>query len=337
MTWMSTPYVKAGIELDRIAVEGIKATGHHGVFEAEREFGQVFVVDVVVHVSTRGAAYRDDISKTVDYGVLANGVVAVITGEPVELVETLAERIAHTVLEMERVECVDVRVHKPHAPIEVEFGDVSVTVRRDLRSGGLWADKRIGSSAGMPDDPLDFSGAAPVRDMFDQRPLKPVPALLALGGNLGEVEQTFVDALHALDRISGIHVLTTSPLVRTAAVGGPEQPDYLNAVVRVETMLSPRELLAACQGIEIVFGREREVVNGPRTLDIDVIDFDGLEGTTKDLTLPHPRAKERSFVLVPWARMEPLAVLPGLGPIEVAAHDLAIDVSIVAEPWPPRQ
>lgn len=334
MTWMSSPYIRAGIELDRLVVEGISATAYHGVYDAEREYGQVFIADVVAHVSTRSAAARDDLDSTVNYAVIAERVSQVLEGEPLNLIETVAERAALAVLDLDGVYCVDVRLHKPQAPVGVPVTDVSVIVRRDLRTGGLWADKRIGSSAGMPDDPLDFGGKAPVRDVFDQRPLKPVPAVLALGGNIGDVEQTLRAAVHDLHRIPGIQVVATSPLVRSAPAGGPPQPDYLNAVVRVMTALSPRELLGAAQGIEIVHDRERTVANGPRTLDIDLIDFDGAEASSSDLTLPHPRARERSFVLVPWAAMEPDAVLPGLGSVAQAAAGLAAQVAVVAHPWP---
>lgn len=336
MTWTSSPYVKAGIELDRIAIEGIRASGRHGVLPEERERDQPFIADVIVHLNTRDAARHDDLSRTVNYAEVAQRAMSVLTGPSVDLVETLAERIALSVLDLDGIECVDVRVHKPEAPIPVPFADVSVTVRRDLRAGDMWADKRVGSSAGMPHDPLKY-GESEARDIFDVRPLQPVPALLAIGGNLGEVENTLVDAVYALSRIPGIHVEATSPLVSSAPAGGPPQPDYLNAVVRISTALTPRELLAACHGIEMVHGRERGVENGPRTLDIDIIDVNGIEGVSPDLTLPHPRAAQRGFVLVPWARMEPQAVLPGLGPIADAAAALASTVTVRAELWPGRR
>jgi len=334
MTWTSTPYMRAGIELDRIAVDGIRVSGHHGVFESERESGQLFLADVVAHVSTRSAAATDELSKTVNYSDMADRVAAVLGGSPSSLIEAVAERAAAAVLEMDGVYCVDVRIHKPQAPLHVEFKDVTVTIRRDVRTGGLAADKRIGSSAGMSDDPLDLGSWPPMRDQFDTRPMKAVPVLVALGGNLGPVEQTLRDALDALVRLQGVEVVSTSPLVSSKAVGGPPQPDFLNAVVRVQTILSPREFLGACQGIEMVHGRERHEPNGPRTLDIDIIDFDGAEGSETDITLPHPRARERAFVLVPWAHMEPHAVLPGLGPIAPAAAALSASVAVVADPWP---
>jgi dihydroneopterin aldolase/2-amino-4-hydroxy-6-hydroxymethyldihydropteridine diphosphokinase len=336
MTWTSSPYDKAGIELDRITVEGIRAAGRHGVLPEEREKEQPFIADVVVHLNTRDAGRHDDLTRTVNYAEVAQLAAAVLSGPSVELIETLADRIALSVLELSGVECVDVRVHKPEAPIPVPFSDVTVTIRRDLRSGDVWADKRVGSSAGMPHDPLKY-GESEEGDIFDVRPLQPVPALLALGGNLGEVESTLVDAVYALSRIPGIHVEATSPLVSSAPAGGPPQPDYLNAVVRITTALTPRELLAACHGIEMVHGRERGIENGPRTLDIDIIDVNGIEGVSPDLTLPHPRAAQRGFVLVPWARMEPNAVLPGVGPIADAAAALASTVTLRADPWPGRR
>ncbi|MCB2413352.1 2-amino-4-hydroxy-6-hydroxymethyldihydropteridine diphosphokinase [Demequina sp. TTPB684] len=334
MTWMSTPYMRSGVELDRLAIEGIRVNGYHGVLDSERETGQVFKADVVAHVSTRAAALNDDLARTVNYSTIADRAAEVLGGEPAELIETVAERIALAVLEMDGVYCVDVRVHKPQAPLHVEFKDVSVTIRRDLRTGGLWADKRIGSSAGMPDDPLAFDSQPPVFDQFDQRPVRPVPVLLAIGGNVGDVEQTLRQAVGELDRIPGNTVRGTSALVKSAPAGGPPQPDYLNAVVRLETEMSPRELLGACQGLEIAHDRERTEVNGPRTLDIDIIDFDGAVGETDDLTLPHPRAHERGFVVVPWAHMEPDAQLPGVGSVAQLARRLAASVALVADPWP---
>jgi dihydroneopterin aldolase/2-amino-4-hydroxy-6-hydroxymethyldihydropteridine diphosphokinase len=187
----------------------------------------------------------------------------------------------------------------------------------------------------MSDDPL----LAPAfsRDAFDERPLQPVQVWIALGGNLGAVDSTMRAAVRELDRISGIHVLATSPLVKSAAVGGPPQPDYFNAVVLLETALAPREFLAACQGIEVVHGRERTVENGPRTLDVDVIAYADVVGETRDLVLPHPRAHERAFVLVPLAAVDADAVLPGDngGPVSELLGNVDVEsVEIVVTPWP---
>ena len=333
MTFEVRPYTRWGVELDQIAIHGIRVQGHHGVLRTERETGQVFLADVVVHVQTRAAAAGDDLARTVNYSDLADKVADVLGGDPAELLETVAEHIAKAALSFDGVDCVDVRVHKPQAPLHVEFGDVTVTIRRDARTADFDAGKRIGSAAGLPDDPLDPDAVPHVRDAFDERPLQPVPALLALGGNLGDVQSTLRDAIHQLDRISGIEVRSTSPLVRSRPQGGPDQPDYLNAVIRVHTALSARELLGACHGIEVLHGRQRTVVNGARTLDIDIIDFNSLEGETADLVLPHPRAKDRAFVLAPWAAMEPGATFAGIGRVADAAQALPEEVTIVANAW----
>lgn len=141
------------------------------------------------------------------------------------------------------------------------------------------------------------------------RPLSDHRAVLALGSNLGESESTIERAVVDL-REAGVRILRVSPLYRTAPVGGPEgQPDYVNAVIEVSTELSPYELLKLCNAVEAAHHRERLVRWGPRTLDIDVIDYDGVISEDPVLTLPHPRAQERAFVLVPWAQMDPQARL----------------------------
>ena len=115
---------------DRITIRGIRGTGHHGVFDYERADGQPFVVDVTLSLDTSAAGRSDVLARTVDYGDVANQVHAVIVGEPVDLIETLAERIAVICLGWEAVEQVEVTVHKPQAPIAVPFDDVEVSITR---------------------------------------------------------------------------------------------------------------------------------------------------------------------------------------------------------------
>lgn len=119
-----------GSAADRIRLSGIAATGFHGVFEHERRDGQQFVADVVLHVDTRTAAATDRLDRTVDYGVLAQQVAGVLTGEPADLLETVAERIAALALDHHGVSAVDVVVHKPQAPVPVPFTDVAVEIHR---------------------------------------------------------------------------------------------------------------------------------------------------------------------------------------------------------------
>jgi 7,8-dihydroneopterin aldolase/epimerase/oxygenase len=115
-----------GRPLDQVALRGLRVRGRHGVLDAERELGQTFVVDVVLHLDTRAAAADDDLTGTVHYGVLAERVADVVAGEPVALVETLAQRVADVALEPELVVAVDVTVHKPQAPVTVPFDEVTV-------------------------------------------------------------------------------------------------------------------------------------------------------------------------------------------------------------------
>ena len=413
----------AGRELDRIRLTGVEATGWHGLLPDERRDGQRFVADVVVHLDTRRAAARDDLSHSVDYGRLAEEVHAVLAGEPVDLIETLAERVAATVMAHPGVLAVDVVVHKPQAPIQVPFGDVAVEIHRDRRKlpaaepyrahapapvvvgepaptavvptrtaahaahprtaplpmaevpaviplpaptssvataaptapmvvptfadvvggggtgpadaasaegavpGAAQADVPTGDSSDaplpVPDDAtattvLPRTPGAPLEqpasvDVLDQRPAIPVDVVIALGSNLGPSQETLREVVAELHQLPGLEVVDVSPLARTAPVGGPDQPDYLDAVVLGRTTLAPRELLHALQLLEDRHGRERHERWGPRTLDLDIVVYGSVLAVTDDLELPHPRAHQRAFVLQPWAQVDPGAVLPGLG------------------------
>ena len=152
-------------------------------------------------------------------------------------------------------------------------------------------------------------------------------AVLALGANMGDRLTALQGAVAALAAADGVVVLAVSHVYSTEPVGGPEQDDFLNAAVLVDTDLNPHELLALAHRIEAEHHRTREVRWGPRTLDVDLIVMRGAEGEivldTDDLTLPHPRAYERAFVCVPWADVEPDAQLPELdasGVLRTDAH-----------------
>lgn len=118
---------------DRLAVRGIEAIGHHGVYDFERRDGQLFRVDLLLGVDTRPAAESDDLKDTVDYGSLVAAVKQAIETDPVDLIERLAQRIATICLNDERVQWTEVTVHKPDAPIEATFDDVALTILRSRR------------------------------------------------------------------------------------------------------------------------------------------------------------------------------------------------------------
>lgn len=260
---------------DRISLTGVTAYGHHGVLDFEKRDGQEFVVDVAMDVDLTAAASTDDLTATVSYAEVAADVVEVVSGPSLDLIEAVAGAIADRVLARPLLESVAVTVHKPQAPVGVPFGDVSVTVRRD-------------------------------RD---------VPVVIALGANLGDPQRTVHAAGRRLHRVRGLRAVRLSPAFATSPVGGPEQPDYVNAVAVARTRLTPASLLAALHRIEEDHGRTREVRWGARTLDLDLVQY-GTPGTDEEvrsddpaLTLPHPRAHERGFVLAPWAAVDPAALL----------------------------
>lgn len=160
-----------------------------------------------------------------------------------------------------------------------------------------------------------------------------VRAVLALGGNLGDRKATIKSAIRALKQAEGVQVLKKSPLVESFAMteSGVDQarPNYLNGVLEIETTLKPGALLDLVRGIEQEHGRVRLERWGSRTLDIDIITYGQLIKSGKRLTIPHPRAYERAFVLVPWALMTPEAVLIGHGKVAELAERVKDEVWVV--------
>lgn len=136
-----------------------------------------------------------------------------------------------------------------------------------------------------------------------------VTAILAIGSNLGDRLAHLQAAVDFLAAAKHVEVLRVSPVLETEPVGGPDQGRFLNAVVEVETSLTSLALLAVCQAAECAGDRVREVRWGPRTIDVDIVVFGDERSASAELTLPHPRAAERGFVLQPWALMDPEAQL----------------------------
>jgi 2-amino-4-hydroxy-6-hydroxymethyldihydropteridine diphosphokinase len=140
-------------------------------------------------------------------------------------------------------------------------------------------------------------------------------AVLALGSNLGDRQDILQGGVDAIAGIEGVRLTGVSPVYETVPVGGPPQPDYLNAVVLAQVTIPSLDLLDRLHAVEAAFDRVRLVRWGPRTLDIDIITVADEHCDDPDLTLPHPRAHERAFVLAPWHDVDPDAVLPGWGPV----------------------
>ena len=332
-----------------IALKGLGALANHGVYDFERARNQRFSADIVMWVETAGTA--DDIAATVSYADIADEAMAVLTGNAVDLIETLAETIASRVMSHDGVVGTEVTVHKPDAPIDHPFADVSVTVRAgetdamplslslkgiyEAEDGSVLTGEIEAYGRAQAPSPAEQeqSGALPTRR--DVRAAHAAPALaapahdatrpehlrsrrvvLAIGGNLGDVPVTLMHTVEALSYMEGFQIDDVSPIMRTKPVLAPgqaPQPDYWNAVVVGSAIATPDELFAQTSRIERELGRERHERWGARTVDIDIIQIEGLASSDPVLTLPHPRAKERAFVLAPWLLCDPDAILEGVG------------------------
>lgn len=358
--------------LDVITLRGLHVEAAHGVFDFEHDAPQPFIVDCALWVDTSASASSDDIADTVSYALVADEITSIVSGPSVKLIETLGNAIAMRLLRLAHVLGVEVTVHKPQAPLEQPFVDVSVTVRRgkvplavsssassspdvsasagasdsardrslidevghtgSVATGGDMADEdrlaNLGESALVVD--TDSSSPPPsalvpvlaldsevdeVSDQGEDRPALPVRVVLALGGNIGDVPSTFASAIEALIDDVRFDVVNVSPILRTLPVldeNQESQSDYWNAVVLVDTDLTPREVLDVAHALEDVAGRERSEHWGARTLDIDIVDYAGISYDDGVLVLPHIRAHSRAFVLAPWLMADSSAQLDGV-------------------------
>lgn len=158
------------------------------------------------------------------------------------------------------------------------------------------------------------------------------PVVFSLGANLGDPRSTLRAALAELDAHTGISIRSVSPWFRTAPVGLVDQPDFINLVALGTTSLDLEELWDAVSAVENRHGRLRTIPGGPRTLDIDVITVGDRIATTPPLQLPHPRAHQRPFVLVPWLALDPDATLPSRGRVaDLLAHLDSSGVQLIAD------
>ena len=335
-----------------IALKGLGAMANHGVYDFERARDQRFSADIIMWVETAGAT--DDIAATVSYADIADEAMAVLTGNAVDLIETLAETIAARVMSHEGVVGTEVTVHKPDAPIDHPFADVSVTVRAgetdamplslslkgiyEAEDGSVLTGEIEAYGRAQAPSPAQQEhrealpsrrgahAAEAAREEDTSRPahLRSRRVVLAIGGNLGDVPVTLMHTVEALSYMEGFQIDDVSPIMRTKPVLAPgqaPQPDYWNAIVVGSAIASPDELFAQTSRIERELGRERHERWGARTVDIDIIQIEGLASADPVLTLPHPRAKDRAFVLAPWLLCDPDAVLEGVGRVsDLLAH-----------------
>ena len=330
--------------LDHISLVGIEERGLHGMLDHERQDGQLFLVDADIYLDLQAAGASDQIADTVDYSQISTLISRIITGPPCDLLEKVATQIAEETLQLANVQAVRICLHKPEAPLGLEKEDVTVTIWRGLENLLPEEEAPLEETAPLSLAEIAAEGAVESGETspektegpLEQAPDSPRQVVVAMGGNLGEVSDTFREVIAQLSQTSGIGVVEVSPLVRTAPVLSEEQeeqPDYLNSVVILSTVLSPLQLLQVLQNLEDEHGRVRSERWGARTLDLDIIDYQGVTSEDERLTLPHPRASQRAFVLLPWSLVAPTAELSGVGEVVVLA-DYAPDRDGVKEIYP---
>jgi len=251
--------------MDCIKITGLKVYAYHGVFAEEQEKGQDFFLNLTLFTETRKAAMADDLTLSTNYGEVCEKVTAWVLEEKLQLIESVAEKVAVNVLKaFPLIKEVKVEVEKPHAPIGLPFTNVSVEITRGWHK-----------------------------------------AYLSIGSNIGDSRKYLTDAVDALREHPLMRAVRVSEYLITKPYGGVEQDDFLNGAVELETILSPEELLSELHEIEQKAHRTREIHWGPRTLDMDIVFYDGEIYESENLIIPHVDMENRFFVLKPLAELCP--------------------------------
>ena len=301
--------------MQNIYIKGLEIFAFHGVNPEEKADGQKFVLDITLHADLSAACASDDLGDTVNYAAVRKTVQRVMTGDKYNLIEHVAAMAAEAILaEFERVQRVEVLLKKPDAPMNAVFDYVAVEVIRDRADSGFPSVSN--SSADIPADAEQTREEALVEEDDEaenqarsgeetggsaiatgKRLLRKLAgpdyrqAYIALGSNMGDRSENLNRAVWALASIPGIKVSALSKVYETKPVGFARQENFFNAVIRVETTLSPRALLGACLGVEAGMGRIRGRKNGPRVIDLDLLLYEGKVCQSEELTLPHPRMR----------------------------------------------
>ncbi|EHH68951.1 2-amino-4-hydroxy-6-hydroxymethyldihydropteridine diphosphokinase [Gluconobacter morbifer] len=258
--------------LTRVFVRDLCLFGYHGVLPEENRIGQRFIVDLEIRADLSGAIAGDDYQQAVCYGTLCDIASKIVTGSPLALIETVAGRIAETVLSrLDRVETVRVHVRKPSAPVPYPVSETAVTVEQ----------------------------------------VRAHEVAFSLGANLGEREAVLSAAVDRLSLLDGVEIDAVSSFYDSAPWGGVEQPPFVNICATGRATLSPHALLRACKTIESDLGRQPGLRWGARAVDIDLLSYGTKTISDRVLTLPHAHLFERAFVLEPLAEIAPGHVIGG--------------------------
>lgn len=256
--------------MDKVYLKDIEIFANHGVFNEEKVLGQKFILSLELSLDFKESAVTGDLTKSVHYGELCHKVEKIFQSEPIDLIETVADRIAKYVLsEYKIVEEVKVTLKKPWAPINrhLDYAAVETTRKRST-------------------------------------------AYIALGSNIGDKRKFIEDAISKIDELYYVDVIKKAEIIDTKPWGFEEQDDFLNSAIKVETLLSPKELMTELLRIEKELDRVRELRWGPRTIDLDIILFDNIISNDEFIIIPHPQMHLREFVLEPLNQIAPFALHP---------------------------
>lgn len=242
-----------------IHINGLEVHAKHGVFSAEKELGQRFIINAVLHLDFQDTINSDDLNNTVHYGFVADDIIDYFKANRCDLIETITHKLVVMLFDKyQLINRIQLEVVKPWAPLTVSFDDVRTRVDESR-----------------------------------------TPVYIAIGGNVGASEQIFRQAIEQISNLQGVYSLTESNLYQTKPFGLVQQADFLNMAIMIETSIHPQQLLAALQAIELQLGRTRDIKWGPRTLDLDIILYGNELVSTKELLIPHRFMTKRDFVLQP--------------------------------------
>lgn len=267
--------------MDIINIKNLELFAHHGVFKEENALGQKFVVSAKLYVDTREAGQQDNLEKSVNYALVCNEIKVFMENNTFKLIETVAEKIAEMLL--------------------IKFGlirKIEIEVKKP------WAP--ILQS-------LDYVSVSIERGWKK--------AYLSMGSNIGDSKNYLENGINAINNDEKCRVEKVSPFYVTKPVGDVEQADFLNCCVEIETLLSPYELLNLVNKVEKDNNRERLIHWGPRTLDIDIVLFEGCVISEEKLTIPHIEMANREFVLRPLRDIAPYEIHPVLNKSVIQMFD----------------
>ena len=259
--------------MDRITISNLEVFAYHGVLKEENALGQKFLVSAELYTDIREAADGDDITKSINYASVCKAIEAFLKEHTYKLIETTADRLAVHLLKTYG------RIEKIRLEIKKPWAPILMT--------------------------LDTVSVIVERGWHQ--------AYLGIGSNLGDKEANLNEAVRLLNEDEDCIVKQVSSFRVTEPVGGVEQDDFLNGAVYVKTLKSAHALLQLISKIEKALKRERIIHWGPRTIDLDILFYDDEVIQTKDLTIPHPEAANRRFVLDPMCDIAPWLRHPVLG------------------------